>query len=65
MSASMPSKLHQLTNVGGVWSDPWYPALSWGGGLPIKWLELIADDYTYQFKTCEQKYNPDCKRPYL
>lgn len=58
-------KLNQLSNIGGVWSRPWYPALYWGGGLPLKRLELIAEDFSYQFKTVEQKYNPDCKRPYL
>jgi hypothetical protein len=58
------SKLFQLSNVGGVWSPPWFPALSWGV-FPIVRLELIADDHTYQFKTTEQKYNPECKRSYL
>lgn len=61
----MNEQIHQLSNIAGVWSPPWYPALSFGGGLPIKWLELVADDYTYQYKTVEQKFNPACERPYL
>jgi hypothetical protein len=49
-----------VQNVGGVWSDrPDWFVLSWGAGAAagIKRLELIADDWTFTFKTTEQKFS--------
>ena len=49
----------KITNVGGVWNThPHWPSLAWGTGIDaaIKRLELIAEDYTFTFRTVEQRW---------
>jgi hypothetical protein len=49
----------KVVNVGGVWNThPFWAALSWGSGVDagVKRLELIAEDWTFTFKTVEQKF---------
>jgi hypothetical protein len=56
----MTANEYKLHTIGGVWNEkPYWPALSWGAGVDegIKWLELIADDWTFTFKTTEQKFS--------
>ena len=51
-----------VQNIGGVWSErPDWFALSWGAGAAagIKRLELIANDWTFTFKTTEQKFSAE------
>ena len=50
----------KIANVGGVWNtNPHWSALSWGSGVDagVKRLELIAEDWTFTFKTVEQKFS--------
>jgi hypothetical protein len=50
----------KLLNVGGVWNtNPHWPTLYWGGGIDagVKRLEFIAEDWTFTFKTVEQKFS--------
>jgi hypothetical protein len=50
----------KITNVGGVWNtNPHWSALHWGSGVDagVKRLELIAEDWTFTFKTVEQKFS--------
>ena len=50
----------KVVNVGGVWNtNPDWSALSWGSGVDagVKRLELIAEDWTFTFKTVEQKFS--------
>ena len=50
----------KVANVGGVWNtNPDWSALSWGSGVDagVKRLELIAEDWTFTFKTVEQKFS--------
>ena len=50
----------KVISVGGVWNThPHWPALSWGSGVDagVKRLELIAEDWTFTFKTVEQKFS--------
>ena len=50
----------KIVNVGGVWNThPDWSALCWGGGVDagVKRLELIAEDWTFTFKTVEQKFS--------
>jgi hypothetical protein len=57
-----------IQNVGGVWSErPDWCALTWGSGAAagIKRLELIANDWTFTFKTTEQKFSTlNLHKPY-
>jgi hypothetical protein len=49
-----------IQTIGGVWNEqPHWPVLYWGTGVAegVKWLELIADDWTYTFKTTGQKFS--------
>ena len=57
----------KVANVGGVWNThPWWPALTWGRGVDagVKYLELVAEDYTFTFKTVEQKFPLNLNKPY-
>ena len=50
----------KIANVGGVWNtNPDWSALYWGSGVDagVKRLELIAEDWTFTFKTVEQKFS--------
>ena len=50
----------KIANVGGVWNtNPDWSALHWGSGVDagVKRLELIAEDWTFTFKTVEQKFS--------
>ena len=50
----------KIVNVGGVWNThPFWPALYWGSGVNagVLRLELIAEDWTFTFKTVEQKFS--------
>jgi hypothetical protein len=50
----------KVSNVGGVWNThPHWSALYWGSGVDagVKRLELIAEDWTFTFKTVEQKFS--------
>lgn len=50
----------KVSSVGGVWNThPHWPALHWGSGVDagVKRLELIAEDWTFTFKTVEQKFS--------
>ena len=50
----------KVVNVGGVWNThPFWAALSWGSGVDagVKRLELISEDWTFTFKTVEQKFS--------
>jgi hypothetical protein len=50
----------KVANVGGVWNtNPDWSALHWGSGVDagVKRLELIAEDWTFTFKTVEQKFS--------
>jgi hypothetical protein len=50
----------KVSNVGGVWNtNPHWSALYWGSGVDagVKRLELIAEDWTFTFKTVEQKFS--------
>jgi len=52
--------MYKIQTVGGVWNEsPYWPVLYWGSGVDagIKWLELIAEDWTFTFKTVEQKFS--------
>jgi len=58
---------HLIQNIGGVWNDsPHWPVLYWGAGIAegVKWLELIADDWTYTFKTTKQNFKLNFNLPY-
>ena len=51
-----------VQNVGGVWNErPDWFVLSWSAGAAagIKRLELIANDWTFTFKTTEQKFSAE------
>ena len=51
---------YKVSNVGGVWNtNPDWSALYWGGGVDagVERLELIAEDWTFTFKTVEQKFS--------
>ena len=51
-----------IQTVGRVWNEqPHWAVLHWGGGVNagIKWLELIAEDWTFTFRTDEQRW-PQC-----
>jgi len=55
----------KITNVGGVWNThPHWPSLAWGTGIDaaVKRLELIAEDYTFTFRTVEQRW--EYNKPY-
>jgi hypothetical protein len=55
----MTANEYKIQTVGGVWNElAYWPALSWGAGVDegIKWLELIAEDWTFTFKTVNQKF---------
>jgi len=57
----MTANEYKIQTVGGVWNEtPHWPVLYWGAGVDagIKWLELIAEDWTFTFKTTEQKFSP-------
>jgi hypothetical protein len=57
----------KVANVGGVWNtNPWWPALTWGRGVDagVKYLELVAEDYTFTFKTVEQIFPFNLNKPY-
>ena len=57
---SMTQQEFKISNVGGVWNtNPDWSALSWGSGVDagVKRLELIAEDWTFTFKTVEQKFS--------
>lgn len=50
----------KIAHVGGVWNThPHWSALHWGSGVDagVKRLELIAEDWTFTFKTVEQKFS--------
>ena len=50
----------KVANVGGVWNtNTDWSALHWGSGVDagVKRLELIAEDWTFTFKTVEQKFS--------
>ena len=50
----------KVSNVGGAWNThPFWAALYWGSGVDagVKRLELIAEDWTFTFKTVEQKFS--------
>ena len=50
----------KVLNVGGVWNThPHWSALHWGSGVDagVERLELIAEDWTFTFKTVEQKFS--------
>jgi hypothetical protein len=56
----MTENEYKIHTVGGVWdAQPHWTVLSWGAGVNagIKWLELIADDWTFTFKTTKQKFS--------
>lgn len=68
-------KILRLQHIGGVWSQPEnYSALSWYSFEgAVKWIELIAEDHSYTFKTVEQRhkqgkdgeiYDPNAHLPY-
>ena len=45
---------YKIANVGGVWNTrPDWTSLYWGAGIDaaVKRLELIAEDYTFTFRT--------------
>lgn len=58
----------KVVNVGGVWNtNPHWPTLYWGSGVDagVKRLELIAEDWTFTFKTVEQKFSSlNFNKPY-
>ena len=50
----------KIVNVGGVWNtNPHWATLYWGSGVDagVERLELIAEDWTFTFKTVEQKFS--------
>ena len=56
----MTQQEFKVVNVGGVWNtNPDWSALCWGSGVDagVKRLELIAEDWTFTFKTVEQKFS--------
>jgi len=59
---------YKIANIGGVWNThPDWAALGWGAGIDaaVKRLELIAQDYTFTFKTVEQKFSAlNLHKPY-
>jgi len=60
MELAMTQQEIKVSNVGGVWNtNPHWPALYWGSGVDagVKRLELIAEDWTFTFKTVEQKFS--------
>jgi len=57
---------YKIANVGGVWNThPDWAALGWGAGIDaaVKRLELIAEDWTFTFRTVEQRWKHSNK-PY-
>ena len=53
----------KVVNVGGIWNThPFWAALSWGSGVDagVKRLELIAEDWTFTFRTVEQRWPASC-----
>jgi hypothetical protein len=58
----------KIVNVGGVWNThPNWSPLGWGAGLDagVRRLELIAEDWTFTFKTTEQKFSAaNLHKPY-
>jgi hypothetical protein len=60
MVVAMTQQEIKVSNVGGVWNThPHWPALYWGSGVDdgVLRLELIAEDWTFTFKTVEQKFS--------
>ena len=56
---------YKIANVGGVWNTrPDWTSLYWGAGIDaaVKRLELIAQDYTFTFRTVEQRW--EYNKPY-
>jgi len=56
----MTANEYKIQTVGGVWNEsPYWAVLYWGAGVDagIKRLELIAEDWTFTFKTTEQKFS--------
>jgi hypothetical protein len=53
-----------VSNVGGVWNiNPNWPSIidtGYGIDHAIKYLELIADDFTFTFRTSQQKWPNSC-----
>ena len=56
----MRANEYKIQTVGGTWNEsPHWPVLYWGGGVDagVEGLELIAEDWTFTFKTTEQKFS--------
>ena len=53
-----------VLNVGGIWNtNPNWSSISdagYGIDHAIKYLELIADDFTFTFRTSRQKWPNSC-----
>ena len=62
----MSATPQEIKQIAGVWlMDEWvfWPAMYHHDDAK-KWLELIADDHSFTFKTGYEKYAPNCRLPY-
>jgi hypothetical protein len=64
MKQDKQKNILMVSNVGGVWNtNPHWPSIidsGYGIRNAVKYLELVADDFTFTFRTSDQKFPNEC-----
>jgi len=64
MKQGQQKNILMVSNVGGVWNtNPHWPSIidsGYGIDHAVKYLELVADDFTFTFRTSSQKWPNEC-----